>query len=201
MAAPTEVAPPFTAPANYTPRHLAERILSYRSSLEGEHKSVTVLFCDITESMALAQRIGSEAMFGLLNRFFETALAEVHRYEGTINQFLGDGFMAIFGAPLALEWHARQAVQAAVAIRDAVRDCQVAITGSVGLELAVRFGLNTGLVVVPACRIAPAERLVIFSLAAHVCLNHSSYSLIRKNHEPSAPLSSATPAARVRRLK
>jgi class 3 adenylate cyclase/tetratricopeptide (TPR) repeat protein len=148
LTAPEVVPPRFTAPANYTPRHLADRILSYRSSLEGEHKSVTVLFCDIAESTALAERIGPEAMFGLLNRFFETSLAEVHRYEGTVNQFLGDGFMAIFGAPLAQEWHARRAVQAALGIRRALRDRQAEITGSTEIEFGVRFGLNTGLVVV-----------------------------------------------------
>ena len=148
LASPAAVPARFAAPVNYTPRHLAERILTYRSSLEGEHKSVTVVFCDIVESTALAERIGPEAMFGLLNRFFETALVEVHRYEGTINQFLGDGFMAIFGAPVALEWHARLAVKAAQAMQDAVRVHQRELTGSAGIELSVRFGLNTGRVVV-----------------------------------------------------
>jgi len=77
----------------YTPGHLAERILTSASALEGERKQVTVLFCDLVESTALAARLGPEAMHTLLNRFFEVALDEVHRYEGTINQFLGDGFM------------------------------------------------------------------------------------------------------------
>ncbi len=148
MPAPAGVSQRFSSPVQYTPRHLAERILSYRSSLEGEHKSVTVLFCDIADSMSLADRLGPEAMFGLLNRFFEVALAEVHHYEGTINQFLGDGFMAIFGAPLALERHERQAVFAAIGIRRAVRDRQPEIVGSTGAELNIRMGLNTGLVVV-----------------------------------------------------
>jgi class 3 adenylate cyclase/tetratricopeptide (TPR) repeat protein len=133
---------------NYTPSHLAERILSYRSSLEGEHKSVTVVFCDIADSTTLSERIGPEAMYGLLNRFFETALAEVHRYEGTINQFLGDGFMAIFGAPLAVERHASQAVLAALGVRQALRERQGEIAGPGGGEIGVRIGLNTGLVVV-----------------------------------------------------
>src|SRR5437870_5666752 len=89
--------------------------------LEGERKQVTVLFCDIANSTALAERVGPDIMHGLLNRFFEVALAEVHRYEGTINQFLGDGFMALFGAPLAHEDHARRAALAALAIPGAVR--------------------------------------------------------------------------------
>ena len=86
--------PGFASPAAYTPRHLAERILTTRTALEGEHKQVTVLFCDIANSTPLAERVGPERMHALLNGFFELALAEVHRNEGTINQFLGDGFMA-----------------------------------------------------------------------------------------------------------
>ena len=72
--------------------------LAARIALDGEHKLVTVLFCDIVNSTGLAERLGAEQMHTLLNRFFERALSEVHRYEGTINQFLGDGFMALFGA-------------------------------------------------------------------------------------------------------
>jgi class 3 adenylate cyclase len=104
------------APIAYTPPHLAEKILTSRSALEGERKQVTVLFCDLADSTALAARIGPEHMHTLLNRFFELALREVHRYDGTINQFLGDGFMALFGAPLAYEDHARRAVLAAVGV-------------------------------------------------------------------------------------
>src|SRR5438045_1248979 len=106
-----------TAPVAYTPKHLADKILTSRSTLEGERKQVTVLFCDLTNSTALAERLGPEAMHTVLNRFFELALAEVHRYEGTINQFLGDGFMALFGAPLAHEDHARRAVLAALGVQ------------------------------------------------------------------------------------
>ena len=104
----------FASPASYTPKHLAERILTSRAALEGERKQVTVLFCDIANSTPLAERVGPERMHALLNGFFELALAEVHRYEGTINQFLGDGFMALFGAPLAHEDDARRAVTAAL---------------------------------------------------------------------------------------
>src|SRR5262245_51592265 len=93
-------------PLSYTPKHLADKMLTTRSALEGERKQVTVLFCDIANSTPLAARLGPEAMHTLFNRFFELALDEVHRYEGTINQFLGDGFMALFGAPIACEDHA-----------------------------------------------------------------------------------------------
>ena len=95
--------PRFAAPASYTPKHLAEKILTSRQALEGERKQVTVLFCDLANSTPLATRLSPEGMHRLLNQFFELALDEVHRYEGTINQFLGDGFMALFGAPIAHE--------------------------------------------------------------------------------------------------
>ncbi|HEV8474805.1 MAG TPA: AAA family ATPase [Methylomirabilota bacterium] len=135
----------FASPASYTPKHLADKILTSRSALEGERKQVTVLFCDLANSTGLAEKIGPEPMYALLNGFFELALAEVHRYEGTINQFLGDGFMALFGAPLAHEDDGRRAVLAAVAIRKALRDRGSYMGGS---DLAVRIGINTGLVVV-----------------------------------------------------
>ncbi len=134
----------FASPESYTPRHLAEKILTSKSALEGERKLVTVLFCDLANSTALAERIGAEAMHGLLNRFFDLALAEVHRYEGTINQFLGDGFMALFGAPIAHEDHARRAALAALGIQRALREREE----SAEEEIEARIGLNTGPVVV-----------------------------------------------------
>jgi hypothetical protein len=87
------------APVVYTPRHLAEQILTTRSALEGERKQVTVLFGDLPDSVGLARRLGPERMHALLNRFFELALHAVHRYGGTVNQFLGDGLMARISAP------------------------------------------------------------------------------------------------------
>jgi len=110
------------APRSYTPRHLAQKILTSRSALEGERKQVTVLLCDIAGSTALADRLGADAMHVVVNQFFELSLGEIHRYEGTINQFLGDGFMALFGAPLAHEDHARRAALAALGINHALRE-------------------------------------------------------------------------------
>ena len=105
-----------------------------------------MFFCDVANSTPIAERIGPEAMHTLLNRFFEAALNEVHRYEGTINQFLGDGFMALFGAPLAHEDHARRAVLAALALQ---RTLQEAHLGKpYGVACPFRMGLNSGLVVV-----------------------------------------------------
>ena len=143
-------APAEPAPAAYTPRHLAERILTSRSALEGERKPVTVLFCDLVGSTALAGRLGAEGMHVLVNAFFEAALAEVHRYEGTVNQFLGDGFMALFGAPLAHEDHARRAALAALGVARALRDHPVTVAPGTEITLTVRMGLHTGFVVVGA---------------------------------------------------
>jgi class 3 adenylate cyclase len=139
-----------SAPEGYTPRHLAEKILTSRSAMEGERKPVTVLFCDLVSSTALAERLGPDRMHVLLSRFFETALGEVHRYEGTVNQFLGDGFMALFGAPLAHEDHARRAVLAALDIRRAIDACPVALDSGEDVRLVLRMGLHTGFVVVGA---------------------------------------------------
>ena len=138
------------APATYTPRHLAERILTSRAALAGERKAVTVLFCDLVGSTALAERLGPEGMHTLIQGFFETALAEVHRYEGTVNQFLGDGFMALFGAPLAHEDHARRAVLAALAIAGALRERPIGAAPGTEVPVTVRMGLHTGFVLVGA---------------------------------------------------
>jgi len=135
-------------PLSYTPQHLAEKILTSRTALEGERKQVTAFFCDLANSTAAAEKIGPENMHTLLNRFFELALEEVHRYEGTINQFLGDGFMALFGAPIAREDHARRGVLAALALQRSLKDHLAELGQSYGIETAFRMGLNSGLVVV-----------------------------------------------------
>ena len=111
------------------------------SLLEGEHKPVTVLFCDIVGSTGLTERLGPEDMQRLLSRFFELSVAEVERYGGTINKFLGDGFMALVGVPAAHEDHARRAVLAALAIQERLREGE---EGGHDSELMVRIGLNTG---------------------------------------------------------
>jgi class 3 adenylate cyclase/tetratricopeptide (TPR) repeat protein len=151
--APVAAPPPASDPAaaiSYTPRHLAERILASRAALEGERKSVTVLFCDVVRSTALAEQLGPEGMHGLLSRFFEVALGEIHRYEGTINQFLGDGFMALFGAPLAHEDHGRRAALAALDIRRALDQQLLEVEPGRRVPVRLRLGLHTGFVVVGA---------------------------------------------------
>jgi hypothetical protein len=150
--APVPTAPPVSPqerePLSYTPPHLAEKILTSRSALEGERKQVTVLFCDLVNNTALAERLGPEKMHTLLNRFFALALDDVHRYEGAINQFLGDGFMALFGAPIAHEDHARRAVLAALTLQRTLQDYHAELGEPYGVTCMFRMGLNTGLVVV-----------------------------------------------------
>ena len=130
------------------PRPLIEKVRDSRGLLEGERKQVTVMFCDIVRSMRLAEELGPEAMHALLNEFFDLALGIVHRYEGTINQFLGDGFMALFGAPVAHEDHERRAVLAALGIQRALGARQAQEREWVGRGLRVRIGMNSGPVVV-----------------------------------------------------
>ena len=120
----------------------------YPDVMAGERKRVTVLFCDLVDSTPLAERLGPEVMHRLLNRFFDLALHEVRRYEGTINQFLGDGFMALFGAPMAHEDHVRRALLAALGLQRCLREHRAAFEAEYGVGLRTRMGLNTGLVVV-----------------------------------------------------
>ncbi|MGH7818518.1 MAG: DUF7577 domain-containing protein, partial [Candidatus Binatia bacterium] len=93
---PGRRAEPVRDPRSYTPRHLAEKILVSRSAIEGERKQVTVLFADIQRSMELAEELDAEEWHRILDRFFAVLTEGVHRFEGTINQFTGDGVMALF---------------------------------------------------------------------------------------------------------
>ncbi|HME70461.1 MAG TPA: adenylate/guanylate cyclase domain-containing protein [Myxococcota bacterium] len=102
-------------------QHLAEKILNSRSALEGEHKQVTVLFADVKGSMELAEEVGLEEWHRMMDRFFAILSEGVHRFEGAINQYTGDGMMALFGAPIAHEDHAQRACYAALYRRDALR--------------------------------------------------------------------------------
>ena len=106
---PEPAAPRFASPEAYTPKHLAERILNSRGALEGERKQVTVLFADLKSSMELLVDRDPEEARQLLDPILERMMEAVHRYEGTVNQVMGDGIMALFGAPLAHEDHAVRA--------------------------------------------------------------------------------------------
>src|SRR2546425_11560813 len=114
---PPAVSDRFASPDAYTPKHLAEKILTSKGALEGERKSVTVMFSDVSGFTAMSERLDPEEVHTIMDCAFEVILSEVHRYEGTINQFLGDGVMALFGAPIAHEDHAHRALSAALAIQ------------------------------------------------------------------------------------
>ena len=137
-----------TTPRDYTPRHLAERVLRARASLEGERKHVTVLFADVKGSVELASDIDPEVWHDVMNRFFEILAGGVHRYEGTVNQYTGDGAMALFGAPIAHEDHAHRACWAALSLREDLRSYAEELKRTRGLGFSTRLGLNSGEVVV-----------------------------------------------------
>ncbi len=134
--------------AHYTPRHLSEKILQSRSALEGERKQVTVLFVDVKGSVALSRQVDPEQWHGVLDRFFALLTDNVHRYEGTVNQYTGDGIMALFGAPIAHEDHAERACRAALDIQRDIRGLAEELADSLGIDFRVRQGLNSGQVVV-----------------------------------------------------
>ncbi|MBI1816961.1 MAG: AAA family ATPase [Deltaproteobacteria bacterium] len=136
------------SPLSYTPKHLADKILQSKSALEGERKQVTVLFADVKGSMELAEQLDPEEWHGMLERFFEILTEGVHRLEGTVNQYTGDGIMALFGAPIAHEDHAQRACYAALHLLEEVRGYSREVKRSHGLDFAVRIGLHTGDVVV-----------------------------------------------------
>jgi class 3 adenylate cyclase/tetratricopeptide (TPR) repeat protein len=144
------VAPSGQAPLAYTPPYLAEKILTSRSALEGERKQVTVLFADLNGSMELLADRDPEEARQLLDPVLERMMAAVHRFEGTVNQVMGDGIMALFGAPLAHEDHAVRAGYAALAIQESVTHYGDALQRSHGVPIQIRVGLNSGEVVVRA---------------------------------------------------
>jgi class 3 adenylate cyclase/tetratricopeptide (TPR) repeat protein len=146
--APAPAALRTQAPTGYTPKHLADRILTSRSAIEGERKQVTVVFVDCAGFTALSSRLDPEDLHTVMDGCFQHLLDAVHRYEGTVNQFTGDGVMALFGAPIAHEDHAVRAVAAALAIQQAVRQYAESLRAQRGIDFAVRIGINTGPVVV-----------------------------------------------------
>src|SRR5882724_2664958 len=132
----------------YIPAYLAERILTSRTALEGERKQVTVLFADLKGSMELLAERDPEDARKLLDPVLERMMDAVHRYEGTVNQVMGDGIMALFGAPLAHEDHAVRACYAAVRMQESVKHYAVEVQRTKGVPLHIRVGLNAGEVVV-----------------------------------------------------
>ncbi len=135
-------------PRAYTPKHLADKILQSKSALEGERKQVTVLFADVKGSMDLQEGLDPEEWHGIMDRFFQILTEGVHRFEGTVNQYTGDGIMALFGAPIAHEDHAQRACYAALHLRGELRQYADELRIERGLNFGVSMGLNSGEVVV-----------------------------------------------------
>ncbi len=140
--------PRFASPDSYTPKHLAEKILSSKRAAEGERKQVTVLFADIKSSMELLADRDPEEARELLDPMLEHMMEAVHRYEGTINQVMGDGIMALFGWPLAHEDHAVRACYAALRMQDSVKRYADDVFRAHGVTVQIRVGINSGEVVI-----------------------------------------------------
>jgi len=138
----------YSDPQSYTPKHLAERILTSKSAIEGERKQVTVLFADLKGSMELLADRDPEDARKLLDQVLERMMEAVHRYEGTVNQVMGDGIMALFGAPLAHEDHGVRACYAALRMQESVKRYAEEIHRTEGVPIQIRVGLNSGEVVV-----------------------------------------------------
>ena len=149
-AAPLDKAakPRFASPESYTPKHLAEKILTSKSALEGERKQVTILFADLKGSMELLADRDPEEARRLLDAVLERMMEAVHRYEGTVNQVMGDGIMALFGAPLAHEDHAVRACYAALQMQASIKRYAEQMQRVAGVPIQIRVGLNSGEVIV-----------------------------------------------------
>ena len=135
-------------PQPYTPKHLTEKILTNRNAMEGERKLVTVLFADVAGFTAVSETLDPEQVHEVMDGCFRVLMTEIHRFEGTINQFTGDGVMALFGAPISHEDHAQRACHAALTIQTAIKPYAAKLKADLGIAFRVRIGINSGPVVV-----------------------------------------------------
>src|SRR3974390_2044906 len=140
--------PRFASPRTYTPQNLADKILTSRAALEGERKQVTVLFADVKSSMELFAERDAEDVQNILDPVLERMIEAVHRYEGTVNKVMGDGIMALFGAPLSHEDHAVRACYAALRMQESVTRYADEIQRSEGVPITIRIGVDSGEIVV-----------------------------------------------------
>jgi class 3 adenylate cyclase len=132
----------------YLPAHLTDKILATRGRLAGERKLVTVLFADVASYSTLSEQLGEEAMFAVMDKLYELFIHEVHRYEGTVNELTGDGIVAFFGAPLAVEQAPQRAVRTALALQHEMYRFSTEFAQQRNHHLHVRVGINTGPVIV-----------------------------------------------------
>jgi class 3 adenylate cyclase len=147
-----EESPPidYRQPHSYTPKHLVDKILTSRSAIEGERKLVTVMFADVTGFTSVSEKLDPEDVHDIMNGCFRILMDEVHKCEGTVNEFRGDGVMALFGAPIAHEDHAQRACYACLAIQKALVPLTKDLKIKYGIDFKMRIGLNSGPVVVGA---------------------------------------------------
>ena len=138
----------FAHPQSYTPKFLVDKILTNKSVIEGERKLVTVFFADVAGFSSFSEKLDPEQVHRIMDGAFRIMMDEIHEYEGTINQFTGDGVMALFGAPVAHEDHAQRACHAALAIQKAMVVYSEKVKRDLGMNFKMRAGLNTGSVVV-----------------------------------------------------
>jgi class 3 adenylate cyclase/tetratricopeptide (TPR) repeat protein len=138
----------YSKPQSYTPKHLKDKILTTRSSIEGERKLVTVFFADIANYTSMSEKLDPEEVHQIMDGCFKILMDEIHKYEGTINQFTGDGVMALFGAPVAHEDHAQRACYAALSVQKAMEAYGEKISKDTGFDFKMRIGLNSGHVIV-----------------------------------------------------
>jgi class 3 adenylate cyclase/tetratricopeptide (TPR) repeat protein len=183
-------------PQSYTPKHLADKILTTRSSIEGERKLVTVLFADVANYTAMSEKLDPEEVHQIMDGCFKILMDEIHKYEGTINQFTGDGIMALFGAPVAHENHAQRACYAALGIQRAIGEYETKIEHDTGLSFKMRIGLNSGPVIVGAIgddlrmdytavgdTTNLASRIESMAQPGSVLLSEQTYHLVRNYFE------------------
>jgi len=140
----------YSQPQSYTPKFLADKILQTRSLIEGERKLVTVLFADVANFTSMSEKLDPEEVHQIMDGCYQVLMDEIHRYEGTIDKFTGDGVMALFGAPVAHEDHAQRACYAALAMQRAMGEYSERLRKDYGVEFKMRVGLNSGLVIVGA---------------------------------------------------
>ena len=146
---PEEVPPiDYNQPQSYTPKFLADKILNNRSSIEGERKLVTVLFADVANYTSMSEKVDPEEIHQIMDGCFKMLMDKIHGYEGTVNQFTGDGIMALFGAPVAHEDHAQRACYAALSIQKAIGEYGEKLKADRGVDFLMRIGLNSGPVIV-----------------------------------------------------
>jgi len=138
----------YSQPQSYTPKVLADKILTARSSIEGERKLVTVLFTDVANYTSISEKLDPEEVHQIMDGCFKILMDEIHRYEGTIDKFTGDGVMALFGAPVAHEDHAQRACYAALAIQRTMVEYSKKMEKECGVDFKIRVGLNSGLVII-----------------------------------------------------